>query len=98
MEINIIDSDELRSIIEKSKFFKKEMEITINSFDEEFNSIMECYSTNNSNKKGNLANEFKYAFKNLVSNNNRDIEILEKEIQLYIDISNKNKKLFDDIQ
>ena len=98
MEINIIDSDELRSIIEKSKFFKKEMEITINSFDEEFNSIMECYSTNNSNKIGNLANEFKYAFKNLVSNNNRDIEILEKEIQLYIDISNKNKKLFDDIQ
>jgi hypothetical protein len=98
MEINMIDSDELRSIIEKSKFFKKEMEITINSFDEEFNSIMECYSTNNSNKIGNLANEFKYAFKNLVSNNNRDIEILEKEIQLYIDISNKNKKLFDDIQ
>ena len=93
----MIDSDELRSIIEKSKFFKKEMEITINSFDEEFNSIMECYSTN-SNKIGNLANEFKYAFKNLVSNNNRDIEILEKEIQLYIDISNKNKKLFDDIQ
>ena len=94
----MIDSDELRSIIEKSKFFKKEMEITINSFDEEFNSIMECYSTNNSNKIGNLANEFKYDFKNLVSNNNRDIEILEKEIQLYIDISNKNKKLFDDIQ
>ncbi len=94
----MIDSDELRSIIEKSKFFKKEMEITINSFDEEFNSIMECYSTNNSNKIGNLANDFKYAFKNLVSNNNRDIEILEKEIELYIDISNKNKKLFDDIQ
>ena len=94
----MIDSDELRSIIEKSKFFKKEMEITINSFDEEFNSIMECYSTNNSNKISNLANDFKYAFKNLVSNNSRDIEILEKEIQLYIDISNKNKKLFDDIQ
>ena len=67
------------------------------SIGEVLNSINECYLTNNSNKISDFASEFKYAFKNLANNNRRDIDTLEKELQLYIDISNKNKDLFNNI-
>lgn len=97
MVINMIDSNELKNIIEKSKLFEKELEITMTNIDEVLNSISECYSTNNSNTISNFTSNFKYAFRSLINNNKHDIDILEKELQLYIDISNKNKDLFNNI-
>lgn len=97
MVISMINSDELKNIIKKSNFFEKELEITIINIDEILNSVTECYSTDNSNKINSFTSDFKYAFKNLTNNNKRNIDVLEKEVQLYIDISNKNKDLFNNI-
>lgn len=91
----MINSEEIKIIIEKSRIFKKEIEITTISLDEEFHNIIGYYKTTNSDIIENLANDFKYSFKNLTNTNNYEVDTLEKELQSYIDTSNKNKKLFD---
>ena len=97
MNGNFLNTKEISKTIKKLELEIKDEKLNLDDIESSIEALNLNYKTDNSDKLNNLAFMLNNKFKIISSIHDDNILVLNKNMETYIDTSNKVSKIFDDI-
>lgn len=97
MNGNFLNTEEISKTIKKLELEIKDEKLNLDDIESSIEALNLNYKTDNSDKLNNLSFMLNNKFKTISYIHDDNILVLNKNMETYIDTSNKVSKIFDDI-